>query len=501
MPITISPVEVLDREQIELIHATALRVLDEVGVALPHPEVLDIYDAAGARIDGRSGCVRMPPDLVESAMRHCPPAFAWPGRRASAELQVGSATTHFSAPVGTIKVIDLAGRRRAGTAEDGADICRLCDALPELTVAAAGVQPPTMPAEALNAWHTLTCYVQSGKPVTGVCHNAATAATTIRMAEVVAEACGLPAGQLPLAAGINPASPLFGTPDQLAGMLVYLRRGVPFYSITPTVQAGSTGPATLAGVLVQQTAEFLAYAVLAQLVNPGVPVVYGTASSIFDMRALMLPYGAPEADLLAIATVQLARFYGIPSRVTGGTTDAPATGTQAGVECLMSTLLPILAGASLVLHGAGELENSLTVSYEKIVLDVEIIRMARRVAYGIEVTPATLGFDAIREVGPRGHFLDHAHTVQHFRAEQCMPRLLVRDRYDVWQAAGGKHAEERARDLARELLATHRPEPLPDAALRELQAIYAATVGRDQIMILPHPLPPPHAVDRAQGVR
>ena len=256
-------------------------------------------------------------------------------------------------------------------------------------------------------------------------------------------------------------------------MLEYIKRGVPLL-ISPEVQAGATGPTTLAGTLVQATAEFLGHATLAQLITPGMPLMYGCVSSVFDMRTMILPYGAPEADLLCMATAQMARHYGIPSRGTGGSSDANALGMQAGVESLMSILACILAGTSYVAHGAGELENTLAVSYEKTVIDDEIIGMARRLARGIEVTTERLAFDVIKEVGPRGNFLTADHTLRHFRAEQFFPTLLVRDRYDTWEAAGGKRMEERARDRVQQILATHEPEPLPEKMTKELQAIYAS---------------------------
>ena len=138
----------------------------------------------------------------------------------------------------------------------------------------------------------------------------------------------------------------------------------------------------------------------------------------------------------------------------------------------MSTLVCLMAGISYVAHGAGELENTLGVSYEKVVIDDEIISMARRLVDGITVTPETLAFDVIKEAGPRGNYLTSDHTSRYFRDEQFIPSLLVRDKYDVWQAAGGKRMEERARDRARQLLATHEPAPLPEDVARDLEAIY-----------------------------
>jgi trimethylamine--corrinoid protein Co-methyltransferase len=471
--------EVLSPEQVEQIHLLALRVLEEVGVWFPNREILERFQDAGAQVDVDTQRILIPAQLVEDSIRKFPPQFTWHARNPAHSVVMNGADTHFSFPDSTIHILDLDGRRRPGTETDGANICRVCDALPNMAVASTGVNPPEMPSGVLEAWLTKTMYTHCSKPVFGTCRNAEVSHMTLRMAEVVADSCAhLPEGQLPLAIIMNPVSPLFNTPGQLEGMLVYLRRGLPI-SISPEVQAGATGPATLAGTMVQQTAEFLAHATLAQLFSPGVPVIYGTVSSVFDMKKMILPYGAPEADLLGIATVQMARSYGIPSRTTGSSSDANALGMQAGIDSLMSTLLPILAGSSFVLHGAGELENTMTVSYEKILIDDEVISMARRIAAGIEVTPETLGFDVIKEVGPQGHFLATDHTLRHFRKEQFMPTLMVREKYDAWEAGGSKRAEERARDRARDLLARYQPDPLSDGAVRELESIYAS-VKRSQ---------------------
>lgn len=468
--------EILSPDQIQQIHETSLRVLDEVGLWLPNREILECFHSAGARVDFETQTVRISQELAEQNIRKFPSGFTWHARNPANSLAMDGSETHFSFPDSAINLIDLEGRHRQGTASDGEAICRLCDALPALGIASTGVTPPEMPAGVLEAWHTRTMFTHCSKPVFGVCRSEACSHMILRMAEVVADGCALPEGQLPLAIITNPVSPLYNTPDQLAGMLVYLRLGLPI-SISPEVQAGATGPATLAGTLVQQTAEFLGHAILAQIIHPGTPVIYGTVSSVFDMRKMMLPYGAPEADLLGIATVQLARYYGIPARTTGGSSDANALGMQAGIDSLMSTLLSVLAGSSFVLHGAGELENTLAVSYEKILIDEEVIHMARRLARGIEVTPETLGFDVIQAVGPQGDFLNTDHTFDHFRTEQFMPKMMVRDKYDVWEAAGGRRAEERARERARDLLASHQPEPLPDEAVRELGAIHDAFIN------------------------
>ncbi len=465
--------EILSSEQVRQIHLNALRVLEEVGMWLPNREVLELLHDAGAKVNFDAKKVLFPPHTVETSIKLFPPRFTWYVRNTKKCLDMNGVDTYFSMPDSAINIMDLEGQRRPGTAPDGENICRLCDALSNMAVASTGVNPPDMPRGVLEAWLTKTMYTKSSKAVFGVCRSRAISQMILRMAEVVANSCDLPDGQLPIVAIMNPFSPLYNEPEQLEGMLEYIRRGVPL-SISPEVQGGATGPATLAGVMVQQTAEFLGHATIAQLIIPGLPVVYGTVSSVFDMRKMILPYGAPEADLLAVATTQMARYYGIPSRTTGSSSDANALGMQAGAESLMSTLLSIMAGATLVLHGAGELENTMTVSYEKILIDEEIIDLARRFVRGIEFTPETLAFEVIKEVGPRGHFLATDHTVDHFRTEHFMPNLLVRDEYEAWKEAGRKRAEERAADRARELLQSYEPAPLPYEAVRELEAIFAS---------------------------
>ncbi len=413
--------EVLSPEQVEQIHHTALRVLEEVGVWLPSEEALAIFGDAGARVDVATQRVLIPAELVQRAITGFPSEFTWYSRNPKYCLKMNGQETHFSMPDSALNIIDLQGNRRPGTAKDGEDICRICDALPNLETASTGVNAADMSDSVLAAWHTKTMFTKSSKAVFAICRSKAASHMIHRMAEVVADCSPhLPKGVLPLMAIMNPLSPLFNEPGQLEGMLEHIRRGLPI-AISPEVQAGATGPATIAGTLVQQTAEFLAHATLVQIVRPGTPVVYGTVSSVFDMRKMMLPYGAPEADLIAVATTQLARYYGIPSRVTGGSSDANSLDMQAGAESLMSTLIAVLSGASFVLHGAGEMENTMAVSYEKILIDDELIGIARRFAEGIEVSPETLGFDVIKEVGPRGHFLNTDHTLAHYRAEQFMP--------------------------------------------------------------------------------
>jgi trimethylamine--corrinoid protein Co-methyltransferase len=464
---------ILSDEDVHQIHSATLQVLEEVGLWLPNQEVLQILEGAGAKIDFKKHVVRYPADMVAAAISKFPADVTWYARNPENTIRLNGKYTHFSMPDSALNIIGLNGERRSGVPKDGEDICRLCDALPNMAVASTGINPPGMPGGLLEAWHTRTMFCSSSKAVFGVSREVD---TVLEMARIVADTCDhLPQGMLPLVAIMNPFSPLYNEADQLAGMLKYARQGIPI-SISPEVQAGATGPATVAGTLVQQTAEFLGHAVLVQCVTPGLGVIYGTVSSVFDMKKMVLPYGAPEADLLAVGTVQMARYYGIPARNTGGSSDANALDMQAGAEAMMSTLIPILAGASFVLHGAGELENTLAVSYEKILVDNEIIDMARRFARGMGVNAETLAVDVIKQVGcgPHGQFLQHDHTFDYFRSEQFMPHLFARDVYSNWEKSGRQTVEQRAAAQVEDILANHQPLPLPNEAQKEIDAIYQA---------------------------
>lgn len=466
--------EVLTPDDVLQIHQTALRILHDVGLWLPNAEVLELLDGAGAEVDRDLSAVRIPPDVVENAISMFPPRFTWHARGEDCSLDMNGTDTYFSGPDSTLHVINLEGAKRDATLDDADRICRLCDALPGIRIASVGVHPADLPSALLDARTTMISFVHSSKAVFAPSRSLTGARLLLRMAEVVAECRGrIPDGALPIVAVCNTVSPLFNEPDQVAGMMEYIGRGVPLV-ISPELQAGATGPATLGGTMAQATAEFLAHATIAQLRTPGLPVAFGCVSSVFDMRKMMLPYGAPEADLLCVATAQMARYYGIPSRGTGGSSDANRLGYQAGAESLMSNLVCILAGLTYVAHAAGEMENTLATSYEKIVADHEIIRMALRMAEGIDVNSDSLALDVIKEVGPRGQFLDTEHTVRTFRAEQFLPEVLVRERFDIWEKEGRRSAEQRAKDLADQLLEDHRVEPLPAEAVRELESICSA---------------------------
>jgi trimethylamine--corrinoid protein Co-methyltransferase len=248
-------------------------------------------------------------------------------------------------------------------------------------------------------------------------------------------------------------------------------------AMSPEAIAGATAPATLAGLLAQENAAILAHVTLAQIFRPGTPVLYGTVSTIANMRLGTVALGAVETGLITAASAQMARYYGLPCRGVGLTTEAKSEDVQAGFERANTLLQAVLAGVNFITCG-GTLDSSMVESDPLLLLDDELCGAALRVARGIEVNEETLALDAIRQVvhtGP-GNYLAEKHTLRHFRQEHFIPRLMVREPYDAWVETGARSALDRARERVHEILAQRQPyqlDPAVEQALAEFRQMVA----------------------------
>jgi trimethylamine--corrinoid protein Co-methyltransferase len=271
-------------------------------------------------------------------------------------------------------------------------------------------------------------------------------------------------------------SPLQMAQQQAEGLLICAEYGQPL-AMSPEAIAGATAPATLAGLLVQENAAILAHIALAQIYRPGTPVLYGTVSTIANMRHGTVALGAAETGLITAASAQLARHYGLPCRSVGAVTESKTPDVQAGLE-RMQTLLPaVLAGVNLITCG-GTLDSTLLENHALLVLDDEAAGSALRLGRGIEVNDETLALDLIREVKYAGNYLAEQHTVAHFRREHFQPKLFVRDPWDSWEKGGCRTALDNARARAKDILARHTPRTLDPAVEAELQTLRTAIAAR-----------------------
>jgi trimethylamine--corrinoid protein Co-methyltransferase len=446
-----------------------MEVLAGVGVKCDYAAARQIFADAGAQVDDEAQCVRLPEEMVMQAVARAPKSFHLYGADGKFNIEVGGGETVFAALGTPISSLDLeTGQRRPSTLQDLVHHIQLIDSCQHIHNTQMDVWPNDIPmttihSEAIWAWAH-----NSRKPFGMGCYGYR---PTLDMMEMMAIAAGgkQEVQQRPRFFAIcSTVSPLQMTQLQLEGMLICADYGQPV-TMAPEGIAGLSAPVTLAGLLVQENANILAHITLAQLFRPGTPVLYGTVSTIANMRNGTVALGAVETGLITAGSVQMAQFYGLPCRSVGSTTEAKREDYQAGFE-RFATLLPAVLGGVDYITCAGTLDSSMLESDALLVLDDEICGAALRMRRGIEVNENTLAMDVIRKVGFSGSYITEKHTMKNFRSEHFMPQLLVREPYETWEKAGAKSALDNAREKARQLLASHKPVELEPHLEQELNS-------------------------------
>lgn len=413
----------LTETDVERIHQAALEVLERSGMAIRDEELLGRLARAGCVVDSQAGVVRLPQGLVEEARREAPPVAVLCGRDAGQDLRLGDGKLYTRTTGGATRILDLdTGEARDATLADVVHCLRVAEALPHIHgVSMFQVVPADVPVRRVDIYVAQAALLHVRKPLFYVCHNPEHLEAVVEM--VAAAAGGIQALQeRPLLGGLcESTAPLRLVESQSAVLKTFARHGLPLMLHAHPI-AGFTSPVTLAGELVVTHAEVLALVTLAQLWQPGAPVVYGMSSSVPDMRTGANLAGVVEIGLLGAAVVQLARHCSLPCAVTSGM-DAAGPGLQAMLERLMTALPPILAGVDLI--NLSTTEAKMTFSLEQLVLDDEVMCWVGRLVRGILVDEETLASRLIQDVGPGGAYLGLDHTLRHFR-EELLSKGLIR---------------------------------------------------------------------------
>ena len=464
------PVEVLSEDQIEAIHETSLRILEEIGMDFLDEEALGILRNAGAEVAPGSQRVRFDRGLVLDSVARAPSRFTLHARNPERNLEVGGNHVCFGSVASAPNVSDLDRGRRPGTFEDYCNLLRLCQSLNIVQfisgypVEPADLPPATRHLDAHHAAITLTDRIWH--PYSLGRQRIADAIEMICIARGIDRATL--AREPSLFSIVNSSSPLRLDGPMLQGLMEMARGGQPVV-LTPFTLSGAMSPATIAGALAQQNAEALAGLALIQIVNPGVPCMYGGFTSNVDMKSGAPAFGTPEYARAAMAGGQLARRYRIPYRSSNACA-ANAVDAQAAYESEMSIWGAVMGHANWVLHGAGWMEGGLVASFEKVILDAEMLQMIAEFLRPIEVSEETLGLDAIREVGPGGHFFGAAHTLARYETAFYAPMLSDWRNFETWREAGALTADRRANAIWKQLLAEYEPPPLDPAIDEALRA-------------------------------
>jgi trimethylamine--corrinoid protein Co-methyltransferase len=445
---------------IQSIHNAALDILERCGTQVNSREAFEIFEQAGAEVDRESRIVRIPRSMVEDGLAKAPSRVLLAGRDPRHDLILEDRRVYCGTGGTTLYVVDLDGVRRESVLKDVAQIARLVDALDNVHFIVIPVYPGELPVEQVDVNRFHASLLNCSKHIQGGVYTLQGIRDVIKMGEIIAGGAEA-LRRRPIISFITCLISPLKIDDRYGDFLVEVcRQGLPVsLSIEPL--SGATAPITLAGHLTQWAAEALSGVTLAQLVNPGTPVLAGYVGTVTDLRSMGYLSGAVEQGLLNAGVAQLAQHWHVPSYATSGMSDSKTLDVQTGYEGAMTTLMASLAGANFIHDAAGLMEFAMTVSYDKLVIDNEVIGMAARAVRGIQVDEETIAANAIMEVGPGGNYFTHDHTIQHMRGEFYFPTLSDRDLREFWQENGATTAQQRANRRARELLADHLPQPFP----------------------------------------
>ena len=467
------PTEPLDADGLERVHDTAMRVLEEVGIDFLNDEAKSILKSAGCDVDPDSDRVRMDRAFVMEQVGKAPARFTITPRNPERTISIGGDTVAFGSVASPPNVTDLDGGRRVGNRADFQNLLKLSQAFNCIHFNAGY---PVEPVDIHASIRHLDGYYDLLTLTDKVMHAYSLGPERINDAmEMVRIAAGLSHEEFEscprMFTNINSSSPLKHDWPMLDGAMRMARRGQPTI-VAPFTLAGAMAPVTLAGALAQQTAECLAAIALLQVVNPGLPVVFGAFTSNVDMKSGAPAFGTPEYMRAMQISGQLARKYGLPWRGSNANAANSPDG-QAVWESLFSLWGVTSGHVNMIMHAAGWLEGGLVASFEKFVMDCELLQQLTYYHQPVGTSAADLAIDVIREVGPNGNFFDCDHTRERFRDAFYSPLLSDWRNFESWQEAGSPRSHDHANRLWKQLLEEYEPPAMDPGIKEELEAFVA----------------------------
>ena len=472
-----APTEVVSADELEAIHTGSLRVLSEIGMDFLDADAREILRAAGAHLEPGTQRVRFDPGMVTEIIKSAPSTFTLHASNPAHDIQLGGDWMAFGTVGSPPNVADLDRGRRIGNRVDYQNLLRIGQMLDSVHfLAGYPVEPVDIHHGVRHLHATFDALTLMDKAIH--CYSLGRQ-RNIDCLEMVRIARGVDDATLDREPSIftvvNSSSPLRLDAPMLQGIMEFSSRNQ-IVAITPFTLAGAMAPVTLAGALVEQNAEALAGMVLTQAVRPGAPVIYGGFTSNVDMQSGAPAFGTPEYMRTAMIGGQLARRYGVPYR-SSNVCAANALDAQAAYESVFSLWGAIMGGVNLLMHGAGWMEGGLHASFEKMILDAELLGMVSAFLDPVVVDEASLAFSAMEEVGPGGHFFGAAHTQSRYRTAFHKPMLSDWRNYETWQEAGSPEVPAKANRIWKELLGAYEPPAMDPAITEELEAFVARRVA------------------------
>ncbi len=460
------PMALLSADQIEAIHEASLHILENFGIEVMSARALALFERAGASVDHATQTVRLDRGLVAEALKTAPSAYTLTPRNPAHAVHLGGDTINFTLVAGPPNVHDMERGRRAGNLRDYQDLIRLAQHFNSIHMLGNQVCAPIeLPA---NSRHLDTYFANLTLTDKSFHVSAIGKGRALDGISMMAISRGLTLEELAADPGVTTIisvnSPRRFDDAMSEGLMTMAEHGQSV-AVTPFTLMGAMSPVTLAGALAQQNAEALFGVVLTQLVRPGAPVMYGAFTSNVDMRSGAPAFGTPENTKANIASGQLARRYNLPYRTTPGSASNVAD-AQGAYETMMALWGAILGHGNLIYHAAGWQEGGLTASFEKLIIDVEMIQHMMEFLTPIEVNEGELALDALGRVPTGGHFFGEPHTLERYSTAFYQPMLSNWQNYEAWQEAGGLDATQRATRLWKKALEEYQ-QPAMDPAIRE----------------------------------
>jgi trimethylamine--corrinoid protein Co-methyltransferase len=471
------PLEILSADQIEHIHAASMRILEETGIDMLDDETIELWTRAGAKVDAELRRVWIDRGLLMGLVAQAPSSFRHHARNPEHTIFYGENAITFTPAAGMAYVTSRDFPRRTGTLNDLIDFIKVGQLVPVIhTAGGASVEPQDVPVSIRHLRRAIAVYTHTDKVTGGAAHGRVIPQDAIAMAKIVF-GDPLPAEPV-LSSNINASSPLRYDSRMLGGALSYAREGQ-IVTVTPFILAGAMSPISMAAAIAQQNAEALAGIATLQIARPGAPCIYGGFTTNIDMKSGSPAFGTPEGAWAMAIGAQLARRYHLPYRGSGSLCTAKASDAQAGYETMWTLWPAVMSNTNQIVHAAGWLDGGLTISYEKFILDLEMLAMFQHFLGGFEISDDTLALDYIREVGPGGHHFGTAHTQARYTTEHYQS-FVVGDRssWENWEIAGAQEAAERANAVWKDLLAQYE-KPALDPGIEEALREYAARRERE----------------------
>lgn len=448
MPLN-NTLEVISKNHFDKIHQASIKILSETGIQFHCPKALEMFKKSGAKVKNQT--VYITDKMVQDALATCPETFIWTARNPDHNVVVGEGFL-VQPNVGPVFIQDMDKGRRTATLKDYANVIKLCQAGEHVHLnGTIPVDPADVAAETKHLHMMYEILKNTDKPIIGFCFEGEKVRQNFDMVEMAFGGRDFLEKNHCLGVLVNPLTPLAYARETIETMMEYAARNQ-IILLAPCIMAGISGPISLLGTAVLQNVELLAGIVLTQMTRPGAPIVYATASTTGHMQTGSFAAGTPEAMLINTPNIQMGNeYYKLPTRTMCGITHSKELDVQAGYETMMSLMMGVLSGANIGVQCLGTLDALMTLSYEKIIIDQEIISRALRIQKGIEVSSDALAVEAIQEIGVGGTYLMHPSTFKECR-NMWTPSVSDWQSHDAWTASGAEDIVRRANKTYKSIL-------------------------------------------------